>query len=922
MNKLSSFLIQHRVKDVNTHNSSASPKGAFEIGPEKIQEFVNLYNATLADGNELYITERCPPKFSPIKIDIDLNFPYATEDEKEKEPKEEPKSKQEEDLFGELEEKLNLEAESKKLADEGKIKDRYYTIDHIKKFLKYYKQTLEDCIKIEDIEDYRAFVMEKPRATKKSKNNIGDGFHIVFPGIVCSHAIQLYVREKMINSGKVKEIFENTECKNEPGDIFDKGVIERNWTMYGSRGKCGGSVYSVSHIYELSKTDTSYEGFIKREIPFEGLDKTNWPILLSVRNKENNSNFKNDDLAKIIDEWYYKKYEKRRITKQKELGEDIDIAFVRKLVGILSPNRAKGYEDWIRVCWALHNISSTELFEDFIEFSKKCPEKFDMEGCAKTWNRSNNDGLKIGSIHYWAKNDNPEAYQTIMNEDAKSLLLGIPDTPVGISRVMHRLYKHEFICTEFQSTKETLWFQFKEHRWKNEGCDELRNKIHTEIKEQYRRLYEFVKFKLGTEQKADMEGGYSKESLVKINKIMKKLEDTPYIQNIMTECKYIFKDKNMPNKIDSNPYLIGFNNGVYDLEHFMFREGLPEDWITKCTGVDYFPFNDSKNEYIEDVRKFMDDILPNSAVRDYCLYVLSTCLVGENDQQKIYLFIGEGGNGKSVLNNILIKSLGDYHATMNVAYITQKRDGSSKPSPDVMELVNRRVGIFSEPDKGDTLNMGILKSLTGEDEICARPLFGKPIKFVNKAKIIILCNDPPVPSSQGQAETRRFRVIHFPCRFVENPTEENEKQLDITLNQRTKKWPSSFLSLLINYYQDLKENKGGIIPEPPEVVEYTAQFRERTNWYLQFVHESLRESTDPKAMLSSVELFRTFKVWFALNFPGSKMPPKPELIDFLKKNYKKKMTNNALKGYEIIETKDEETQNNTDNTEKPDMIEI
>ena len=88
-------------------------------------------------------------------------------------------------------------------------------------------------------------------------------------------------------------------------------------------------------------------------------------------------------------------------------------------------------------------------------------------------------------------------------------------------------------------------------------------------------------------------------------------------------------------------------------------------------------------------------------------------------------------------------------------------------------------------------------------------------------------------------------------------------------------------------------------------------------------------------------------MWFSLNFPGSKIPPKPELIDFLKKNYKKKMTNSSLKGYEIIEVKEEEEaeqegrnhfvipdkrseaerggnkkEEKPDDTEKPDMIEI
>ena len=37
--------------------------------------------------------------------------------------------------------------------------------------------------------------------------------------------------------------------------------------------------------------------------------------------------------------------------------------------------------------------------------------------------------------------------------------------------------------------------------------------------------------------------------------------------NIMTECKHMFYDNNLLNKLDTNPMLLCFTNGVYDLEN-------------------------------------------------------------------------------------------------------------------------------------------------------------------------------------------------------------------------------------------------------------------------------------------------------------------------------------------------------------------
>jgi phage/plasmid-associated DNA primase len=43
--------------------------------------------------------------------------------------------------------------------------------------------------------------------------------------------------------------------------------------------------------------------------------------------------------------------------------------------------------------------------------------------------------------------------------------------------------------------------------------------------------------------------------------------------------------------IDENPDLLGFTNGVYEINNKVFREGRREDYITKTTGYD-FPTDD------------------------------------------------------------------------------------------------------------------------------------------------------------------------------------------------------------------------------------------------------------------------------------------------------------------------------------------
>ena len=48
--------------------------------------------------------------------------------------------------------------------------------------------------------------------------------------------------------------------------------------------------------------------------------------------------------------------------------------------------------------------------------------------------------------------------------------------------------------------------------------------------------------------------------------------------------------KNATSKFDIHPELIGFTNGVYDLQNNELREGHPSDWITKSTDIEYNVF--------------------------------------------------------------------------------------------------------------------------------------------------------------------------------------------------------------------------------------------------------------------------------------------------------------------------------------------
>lgn len=878
LNHFQEFLNEHRTtNEFNTHNSCANPKGKFNIPGSALEHFYEIYWDLInsEQGVDFYFTERSPVDFCPIKIDIDLEI------------------------------KRELEAEGKIKLDE--TTKHYYSLRTIKKLIYTILQELRNIIDFSKLEAKKQIVVvtEKEKPTiKKCETLISDGFHILFPYLVTSSDVQFYIREKILKQEVFDSIFSGISFCNEPDKVYDKQIINGNWTLYGSRGKLGGSVYVVTHILQFPKGDQD----TFKELRVQDLESGCLPKVFSIRNKDIVCKFKTPEIKREVEEYYYHKYEKRkRKNKKKVEYSQGEVELARKLVKILSPRRAVSYEDWIRVCWCLRNIDDKLLLEDFLEFSQLCAEKYNESECIQVWEAQSSsqtaDGLLIGTLHYWAKEDNPAEYREIINNDITRITDDLPDTHIGIAKLVWLMYKHEFVCV-YPTSNNKKWYHFENHIWRPNAQTLLTKRISEDLLDLFNKIKDkFYRNSQNMESPSDRDNFTIKHR--KAIKVCSQLGNMPFIENIVKACGIQFQDDTFEDKLDIKNHLLVFENGVYDLETFTFRDGFPDDYCSLSTGINYIPYNSPENKYIKEVQRFIEGMLPNKNVREYTYYVLSQALQGTCDTERFYLFTGSGGNGKSLLLKLLQESLGTYAVTASITMITQGRNKSSAASPDILAIRNKRLVLFQEPDKQNenSLNVGFIKELTGGDKIVARNLFEKNIvSFVANSVFILTCNDPPIPSSHDDGWTRRIRVIQFLVKFVENPVEEDEKQMDPMLRKEYLKWKETFITILIEKYKYLKTKLKGKIPEPPEVTEFTDQYNEQTNINLQFIRETVKADPEKKSTISTTILYQKFRIWFMTNYPGIKIPQKSLLVDFLKSKYKKDFTKmHGLKGYTIVD---------------------
>jgi P4 family phage/plasmid primase-like protien len=306
-----------------------------------------------------------------------------------------------------------------------------------------------------------------------------------------------------------------------------------------------------------------------------------------------------------------------------------------------------------------------------------------------------------------------------------------------------------------------------------------------------------------------------------------KLSKPGFKDEIIKEAKLYYNQTKFRHNLNSKKHIIPFLNGVYDLLTNTFRETQKSDYINLTMGYNY-----DVTIHNEEVYTFLEQVLPITSVRNFVLKKMSECLNGDIPNTNFLMFIGDSGaNGKSQLLNLMKLTMGDFGEKVEVTLLTRKRNNANEANTEKMKLMHKRFAFLSEPEDGEKINIGLLKELTGSEEIVARGLYQDSMSFVMEAKLFLACNELPEIKGEDTALWRRIRVIDFPSRFVDEPQEENEYPIDRTLPSRMREditWRQTFMNILLKFHFQS-------IPEPDEVKIKTDEYRKENNEILNFI---------------------------------------------------------------------------------------
>jgi len=396
-----------------------------------------------------------------------------------------------------------------------------------------------------------------------------------------------------------------------------------------------------------------------------------------------------------------------------------------------------------------------------------------------------------------------------------------------------------------------------------------------------------------------------------IGELSIKTKKTSDKDHIMREAAEIFYDGEFIKNMDTNKYLLCFNNGVVDFITKTFREGYPEDYITKSTKINYVPYDENCNneefkKTVCEIEEFMQKLFPIYDLNRYMHDHLASCLIGANKNQTFNVYHGSGSNGKSIVADLMSLTLGEYKGTVPITLVTENRNRIGGTSDEVLKLKGIRYAVMQEPSKGVKLNEGIMKELTGGDPIQARGLYSESEIFDPQFTLVVCTNNLFDIESNDDGTWRRIRKCDFLSKFIDEDETYNDDTKyiypkDKSLKDKLPKMAPVFASMLVK--RAFETN--GLVENCETVSNASNKYRKGQDHIAAFVSDKIIKTGINKDKIGKRGLQEGFKLWFEITQGSRKLPKGEELFEYMNKKFGQSKST-GWHGIKFIEPEEDE----------------
>jgi P4 family phage/plasmid primase-like protien len=282
------------------------------------------------------------------------------------------------------------------------------------------------------------------------------------------------------------------------------------------------------------------------------------------------------------------------------------------------------------------------------------------------------------------------------------------------------------------------WFEYDDRRWARDPGD----RVVARAKETARAIY----------AEAAQETDSDRRKAVAAWAV--KSESEPGIRRMLELAKSEPGIPVLPSELDRDVYLLNTASGTLETRTLALRPHRHEDLITKVTAAPYIP---GARHPVFDA--YLDRVLPDDTVRAFVQRAAGYALTGSTAEEVLFFAHGPGASGKSTMLKGLRMALGDYAMTADFTSFTERR--ANGPKEDIARLAGARLVVSVEVKDGTRLAEGLIKWLTGGDDITARRLYEQSFEFTPHFKLMLAANHRPWARDDDDAFWRRIIEIPF-----------------------------------------------------------------------------------------------------------------------------------------------------------------
>jgi phage/plasmid-associated DNA primase len=822
----------------------------------------------------------------------------------------------------------------------------------------------------DEIGKHRTYQVGFTNKPKIIYDNEGDyykyGIHMLIPGIQITRGFKKLIIDTAIAEELMEKVFKdiNPHESMTRSEFLDKNSAHVGTFFIGSASKINSPAYLFDAVYKVQITVGESDDIIPIKVQdFLDSDSNN-----NICYEFSLNWAKNPDKGGIVIKKHYEikteytnllsKYQNKQKDTDSEFEDDdshyndlsilnmhdVETSHIKTLLDILHPKRSEDYGMWFEVLSALaHTSPSYMALGEY--FSRKSPDKFNPVTFTQVWESilsKKANKLSMGSIHYWAKLDNPDRYEEVKHRSILNLVYKKLYDPAiegimehfDVAEILYITLKDKYVFDKYDDEGGS-WYEFiledqeqitgeafKWRRYDSKIPNTFLKYISTILPNLFGKILTRIKSTL--DDSANDLAKYHYTIYKNFQKSCRNLKNSGFKYSAGRESEQLFEKMGFTKELDSDPNLKGVANGILKLgKKCKLITGFHGHLVSKYTSAKFKRFNPNDStcgDVLIALRNLFPDYEPDTF--NYIMHYLASTLDGHKKESIFLLLVGKGSNGKSFLVELHKGAIGSiYGVKMPLSFLTSRSKDAESATPALMQLKDAHFAYYSESNKFEVLNMAKIKEFTGQETLAGRKLHQDYVNFKPKCHHLVASNNDFEILGTDHGTWRRIDYVTMKIKFCNVATDSYDPESPyerIANPSLGSKWTededvlATYLGILVYYYESLHTHYGGKVRNVPHphIRKETENFRNRQDRVNNFLNRYLVKTSDDEYEMSMETAKERYIRWHESAYPGTSKEYQRHAIDQLENSkiqsfIKKSKRGNFLKGYRILEFSEE-----------------